>query len=80
MEKICKTNAQFIFLLTVYTGVEDYVGDSERGEDDVAEIFHSLNGFEDLEPGWYLLMFSFPTKRTNSCIFIEFLLLYILKR
>ncbi|XP_063886711.1 TBC1 domain family member 15-like isoform X3 [Scylla paramamosain] len=39
----------------LYTGVEDYVRDSESREDDVAEIFHSLNGFEDLEPGFELL-------------------------
>lgn len=41
----------WILLLTVYSGVEDYVRDAEGRDDDVAEIFHSLNGFEDLEPG-----------------------------
>lgn len=39
----------------LYSGVEDYVRDSEGREDDMAEIFHSLNGFEDLEPGFELL-------------------------
>lgn len=36
--------------LTVYSGVEGYIRESD-GEEDVAELFHSLNGFEDLEPG-----------------------------
>ncbi|KAG0729053.1 TBC1 domain family member 15 [Chionoecetes opilio] len=39
----------------IYTGMEDYVRDAEGRDDDVAEIFHSLNGFEDLEPGFELL-------------------------
>ena len=42
----------------MYTGVEDYVRDAEGREDDVAEILHSLNGFEDLEPGKYVQSFS----------------------
>lgn len=39
-----------LFLSPVYSGVEGYVRESD-GEDEVAELFHSLNGFEDLEPG-----------------------------
>ncbi|XP_068247079.1 TBC1 domain family member 15-like isoform X1 [Palaemon carinicauda] len=38
----------------LYNGVDGYVRESD-GEDDVAEIFHSLNGFEVLEPGYELL-------------------------
>ncbi|XP_069949536.1 TBC1 domain family member 15 isoform X2 [Cherax quadricarinatus] len=39
----------------LYTGVEGYIRESDGAEDDVAELFHSLNGFEDLEPGYELL-------------------------
>ncbi|XP_071514624.1 TBC1 domain family member 15 isoform X2 [Panulirus ornatus] len=38
----------------LYTGVEGYVRESD-GEEDVAELFNSLNVLEDLEPGYELL-------------------------
>ncbi|KAK3886824.1 hypothetical protein Pcinc_009049 [Petrolisthes cinctipes] len=38
----------------LYSDVEGYVREND-GEDEVAELFHSLNGFEDLEPGYELL-------------------------
>lgn len=41
------------FVVAVYSGVEDYVRDAEGREDDVTELFHSLNSFDDLEPGKY---------------------------
>lgn len=43
------------FVVTVYAGVPYDVEDTISREDDVAEFFHSLNGFEDLEPGKYPL-------------------------
>lgn len=46
--------------VVLYNGVEGYVHDGGRGEEDVAELFHSLNGFEDLEPGYEVL-----TKKGN---------------
>ncbi|XP_050688883.1 TBC1 domain family member 15-like isoform X2 [Eriocheir sinensis] len=41
--------------VVLYAGVEDNVRDTVGREDDMAEIFHSLNGFEDLEPGFEML-------------------------
>lgn len=38
----------------LYNDVEGSVRENDC-EDDVAELFHSLNGFEDLEPGYELL-------------------------
>ncbi|XP_069168545.1 TBC1 domain family member 15 isoform X2 [Procambarus clarkii] len=40
--------------VVLYNGVEGYVRETD-GDEDVAELFHSLNGFEDLEPGYELL-------------------------
>lgn len=61
-------------MLAVYNGVEDYVRDSEGRDDDMAEIFHSLNGFEDLEPGRCLYSFPHPAKNYFKgllCVFIR---------
>lgn len=51
----------------MYSGVEGYVRESD-GEDEVAELFHSLNGFEDLEPGDLLFddSYSFGHMKCNT--------------
>ncbi|XP_069977503.1 TBC1 domain family member 15 [Penaeus vannamei] len=43
-----------VYVIPVYNDVEGSVRENDC-EDDVAELFHSLNGFEDLEPGYELL-------------------------
>ncbi|KAK7084318.1 hypothetical protein SK128_019598 [Halocaridina rubra] len=54
LPRVAACDIYVICIIAVYNGVEGYVRESE-GEEDVAELFHSLNGFEDLEPGYELL-------------------------